>query len=115
VVRRMGRMNNKIKFSKNWNNKLNQKYFTTIRRYTKRKEYWYLDRENEVFDVILNGKKFCEAELILAEVKPFTSLPNGLLMADTGLPLHKAIELFEKMGVDTIRGLVIVLTFRRLK
>jgi len=108
-------MNPKIRFSKNWNNKLNQKYFTTIRKYSKSRLTYYLNRENKIFDVMLNGKKVCEAKLISAEAMQFIDLPDAFLMVDTGLPLNEAIELFKKMGIETVTDSVIILTFRKVR
>ena len=44
----------KIKFSHNWNNKLDGVIFTTIRRSTPRKNDYYIGCQGEVFDVQLN-------------------------------------------------------------
>jgi len=104
-------MGNKITFIKNWNNKLDQKYFSTIRKFSKGKYFYYIERKGEVFDVILNGKKHCEAKLISVETKLLVDIPDALIMTDTGLSLKEGVELLFRLGIEQY---VIILTFLRL-
>jgi len=104
-------MGNKIRFTKNWNNKLDQKYFSTIRKFTKDKYFYYIEHKGEVFDVILNGKKHCEAKLVSVEERKFVDIPDALIMTDTGLPIKEGIGLLFRFGIGEY---VIILTFLRL-
>jgi len=105
-------MKPQIKFSRNWNNKLNQEYFTTIRRLTPIKAEYYLDNLHKVFDVILNGKKYCEARLLCVESIKLGDIPYGLRAVDTGSESPRKV--FYKFGIGSETD-VIVLTFRRLR
>ena len=52
-----------IKFQHNWNGKLDNNFFTTIRTYTNEKLAYYQDLIGYKFRVILKGRNYCEAEL----------------------------------------------------
>ncbi|RKY29015.1 MAG: hypothetical protein DRP74_09315 [Candidatus Omnitrophota bacterium] len=102
-----------IKFTHNWNGKLNQEFFTTIRRFTKDKEQYYFNHLGDVFDVILNGKKICEAKLIHIETMEYRELPKGFVIIDTGNEdpdnfFYEEFGIYGKMDV-------LILTFRRVK
>ena len=47
---------NQIKFSHNWNNKLSNDIFTTIRRFTDEKFDYYKENLNKKFEVVLKNK-----------------------------------------------------------
>ena len=103
---------NRIKFSHNWNNKLNNEYFTTIRKYTDAKFDYYKDKVGEVFSVLLKGKEICKAELISVEMKNFDNIPEALFIIDTGTETYKNV--FGMFGiVDT--DIVIILVFRKIR
>jgi len=104
-----------IKFSKNWGNKLGNKYFTTIRKHTDEKMMYYIESEGKIFDVLLNGKIHSKAKLISCDWQPLNKLPWGLLYLDTGLQEPKAVrELFEKFGIR-IRDECLLLTFEKVE
>jgi len=107
-------MKPKIKFSKNWNNKLNQEYFTTIRKFSKDKYNYYLMKMGDVFDVVLANKKIGKAKLVLLETYKFKELSHALVMVDTGMMFYEAEDVFRKFGIED-EDKVIVLTFRWLK
>ncbi len=104
---------NQIKFSHNWNNKLNNNIFTTIRKYTPEKYKYYLDLKSYDFDVILNGKKFKEVKLVGIEIKKFKDIPSEVLILDTGILSIIDIEkVFYKFGLNTIQDEMIILIFK---
>lgn len=90
---------NTIKFSKNWNNKLDCDYFTTIRLYTKNKHQYY----KEMFDglkevgILLNGKEKCIAKIVDIKVLFLIDIPSYLIITDTGLPILDFYVLMENM------------------
>lgn len=103
-----------IRFSHNWNNKLDQTIFTTIRKYDFKKWNYYKAQENKEFEVWLNGRSHCKATLINADFDLLEKLPVGLICSDTGMEPEEAKKLFKKFGIDKHYN-VIVLTFKRGK
>jgi len=103
-------MKPKIKFSKNWNNKLNCEFFTTIRKFNKKKYDFYLKYYDVVFDVILKGKKICEAKLVDIEKIKLSEITPALLYIDTG-QFHP-LDVFKNFGIKS-DDFVILLLFRR--
>ncbi len=84
---------NKINFSKNWNNKLDCKFFTTIR--NANYSNYYMLRIKEKFTVMLKKKEYCKAILHDANVVKFGDVKTPeLFVIDTG-ELNYA-ELFKK-------------------
>jgi len=102
---------NNIRFSHNWNLKLNQQIFTTIRKYDYKKWNYYKGQEDTEFNVLLNGKLHCKATLINAEYLNFNSIPKGLICTDTGMNFKEARKLFRTFGI-TEQSSVIVLTLK---
>ena len=89
---------NQIKFSHNWNNKLEQPFFTTIRRATPEKREYYLEKCGSVFDVLLNGESINKAVLIDVQTKKYTDIDYYFLVIDTGNRYPK--EIFQKFGIE---------------
>lgn len=104
---------NIIKFSKDWNSKLQKSIFTTIRAYDYKKWNYYKSQEDNEFRVLLNNKDIGKVILINAEYINFNQLSTGLICADTGLRKKEALKVFEKFGIDK-NSSVIVLTFERV-
>ena len=105
---------NKIKFSHNWNNKLNNDIFTTIRKYDNEKYYYYFNQTNKEFEIVLNGNIVGKAVLINVEHLDYINIPYCLLRLDTGLKTKESInELFNKFGINN-NSEVLVLTFERI-
>lgn len=102
----------KINFDKNYNNKLNQNIFTTIR---KGKNYQkYLELENQEFEIYINNKIHSRAILTkVVYIKQLKNIPLPFLYSDTGYT-HNTIllELFKKFEIDTFDP-VIVLCFEK--
>lgn len=102
----------KINFSFNWNNKLNNSIFSTIRCYSKEKEYYYKNLLNKPFIVLLKNKKFIIASLESVEVFTLNEIPHALLMIDSGMRYFSAIKLFQKFGIGLDKK-TLLLTFTR--
>ena len=75
-----------IKFSQNWNNKLDGVYFTTVRLYTKEKaEYYYeLFSNKENVAILLNEKVSCIAKIVDMNVVLLKDIPPSVMMIDVG-------------------------------
>ena len=108
-IRRGNRMKS-IKFHHNWNKKLDCDVFTTIRRHTPPKEIYYRYNEGQIFDVIVDGKSYCQARLYDVQKEVLASLDDRLLFCDTGS--LKPYEVFESFGLKPTSK-VLVLTFIR--
>ncbi len=103
----------KIKFSHNWNNKLNRSIFTTIRKFTSEKERYYMSLITETLEVILEGKHIGKAELLYVERSTYKLLPYALLFLDTGFTTCSEVdELFHKFGIKESDE-VLILTFKK--
>ena len=109
-------MDSVIKFSKNWNNKLECDVFTTIRDWSLEKQDYYLSNLTKIFDVELNGKKKCEAKLIYVDCSAVLGrLSTAVLAMDTGLvEPQKIYELFKGFGIG-LEDRVLLLIFERVK
>lgn len=103
---------NKISFSHNWNNKLDQKIFTTIRKYNLNKWNYYKGQEGKDFTVLLKNNVHCIVTLINVETDKLGMLPKGLICSDTGNIVDKAMDIFKRFGIAKQEE-VIVLTFVR--
>ncbi|MHA1437908.1 MAG: hypothetical protein ACTSPD_10055 [Promethearchaeota archaeon] len=104
---------NIIKFSHNWNKKLSQEIFTTIRKYDNKKWNYYKSQENNNFHVMLNNDHINNAKLLSVEYLIFNELPKALICSDTGLSYKEALGVFRKFGI-TIHDRVLVLTFKSI-
>lgn len=105
---------NQIKFSHNWNNKLNNDIFTTIRSYTQEKFIYYDSKVGEQYGIILNHKVKCNAQLFRIQVKKYIEIPQEVLVLDTGETDFISIQtIFEKFGMKDINDKMIVLWFKK--
>lgn len=86
---------NKIKFSHNWNSKLNCKFFTTIRKPDVFS--YYEQRIGEIFNVILNDEILCKALLRDATLTSLNKITPELLVLDAGTVDYK--KMFERFHV----------------
>ena len=101
-----------IKFSHNWNGKLNNDYFTTIRSYNERKFEYYGEKVGEVFTVLLEEKECCKAKLMFVEARDIDDICEALLITDTGTTDY--MKVFRKFGIEGYEK-VLILTFRRVE
>ena len=106
------KMNN-IRFSHNWNNKLSQTIFTTIRKYDYKKWNYYKCQEGSKYNVLLNGELHGKAILISVESIEMKDAPVGLLCSDTGMIPKDATKLFKKFNID-MYSTILILTFKRI-
>lgn len=108
-------MSHQIQFSHNWNNKLNNNIFTTIRKWDYSKEIYYKDSEEHTFEVMLNGEKQGNAKLIIVEVLFYKDIMPTILRLDTGKRgMGEIFEVFKKFGVSDLGDKVILLTFEKI-
>ena len=88
-----------IKFSHNWNNKLNCTIFSTIRKSTAEKHFFYLKNIGQKFNIIVNDKKYSKAELRSVYFYKYKDIPKILLSLDVGDDDTRTIrEIFRKLG-----------------
>ena len=85
-----------IKFSHNWNNKLNCTIFSTIR---KSKDYWYT-QQNKPIEIMLNGVSMGTATLYKLIVLKFKDIRPATIEIDTGMEYNKALKLFKNFGIE---------------
>jgi len=86
-----------IKFSKNWNHKLNCNYFTTIRLLLEKNTSYYYLNLAEIFSVFLKGEKYCKAQLIsISKIKLNSIVDNYLNFTDAGLTVIQFYKLMKK-------------------
>lgn len=111
----------KIKFSKNWNNKLNNTYFTTIRLHTLDKYYYYKGAINETFDILLKGVSLKQVELISMRLITIAKLCTlDLNYTDAGLNSEDFYILMSRMYSgkgkywDGINTNMLLLTFKSI-
>jgi hypothetical protein len=101
-------MPNKIlKFSTNWNNKLNCTVFSTIRKHTHNVNI------GDICDIELKGAVIKHAQCIHTEVMPFRDLNWATLAVDTGY-LAGAITIFKNFGIDTDKDSVKILILKTI-
>ncbi len=103
---------NLIHFCHNWNQKLDQKIFTTIRKYDYKKWKYYRSAEGNPFRVVLNGKTYGDVTLISVQSVQLKEMPKGLLCSDTGADIKEAFKIFRRFGIDK-DDFVIILTFKK--
>ena len=105
---------NIIKFSHNWNQKIEGNpgnVFTTIRSHSTEKYQYYRRLIGEKFIIELQGLAFGKAKLMSVKEVSFQSIPDELLMLDTGMTDIKEIsKLFHQFGM---RDIAIVLLFKK--
>lgn len=82
----------KINFDKNWNNKLDNDVFTTIRKWDPQKEEYYKKAIGASVDIELKGQKKGKAILFDVHVMLLRVIPLEILQLDTGL--HKEVDIY---------------------
>lgn len=100
-----------IQFVENWGDKLDKKVFTTIRRSDEKKKEYYVSHLDEVFQVKLKGKDYCQATLFGVWYGKFEDIAAEILVEDTGLSYEKCLILFNRF--KCCGNKVIILTFQR--
>ena len=89
-----------IRFSHNWNSKLDGQVFTTIRKYEPDKYDYYLGYRGQIFTVMLDNHKVGEAKLVDVFIQDYYEIPELLLRLDTGMvDMLKVKQLFNNFGI----------------
>jgi hypothetical protein len=83
-----------INFSYNWNNKLDNKVFTTIRG-----NFIAMEPGTSV-QIMLKNKLYCWAKVKECILCKFADINPLIIYLDTGYAPNEAYELFKSMGLD---------------
>ena len=83
-----------INFQENWNKKLDNKIFTTIRK------VGIPIRENEICEIHLKGRLYKWATVISVKECFFHEIAMGILITDTGYSGDHMFKLFEAFGLN---------------
>lgn len=99
-------MDNTIKFSTNWNKKLDCNYFTTIRLMSKKFEV------SRIYDIELKNEHHCKSIIINIAYIKLADLNDFNCYLDTGYSVEETKNIFKKMypAIDfTVTNLAIIL------
>jgi hypothetical protein len=84
-----------IKFFKDWNGKLGNKIFSTIRKKHDVPEDYYGAKVGQIFDLFLQDRKLGKARLLSAQIYHFADIPAEIMLLDTGTNTYQdAIGVF---------------------
>ena len=100
----------KMRFTQNWNNKLDCKYFTTIRKYDAAKFAYYDGKLNELDGICIGNENYCSAKLIKIVVCKLSEIDVLLKILDTGTLNYQ--DVFSKFGLKD-NSEVMVLLYER--
>lgn len=104
-----------IKFIHNWNNKLSNDLFTTIRISRDGKADYYNHMRGKQFDIVLKNKTICQAVLLGVMIKKYKDVDNLVLSLDTGIKkMTEVHKLFGKFGIKPNTD-VLILLFERIQ
>lgn len=108
-------MKNKIKFTKNWNNKLDNPIFNTIRNHVVSAPP-YEDMVGETFSIWLKDSGVIgKARLINVGLRLFSDIPYGMLCSDTGIHNYcDIVTLFQEFGMEDVHSWITILTFSNM-
>jgi hypothetical protein len=102
-----------MRFWKNWNGKLDQSIFNTIRGEDKE---ILKSKVGQEFDVYIKDVFKCKAILISVDVQEMRTIPAGFLMTDTGLDdMGAVMDLFLRLDISDPFDKVSILTFKRVE
>ena len=110
----------KIKFSENWNNKLTNKIFSTIRKFSDSKFDLYKKNFLKEFNINLkdddgNFQYYGKAILKYIKIVQLRKMTSNELMLDTGISSLDAIfEFFENLNIKKSDD-IILLIFERME
>ena len=86
-----------MRFTNNWNNKLNCSYFTTIRKYTSQKFKYYESKLNKVDAIYIKNVIFCRAKLVRIDICKLSEINIMLKIIDTGTSEY--LKVFDWFGL----------------
>jgi hypothetical protein len=94
---------NKINFAKNYNNKLNCDYFTTIRLFKEEKWIKYFNWKNNenIISITLNDEEVCKAQVVSLHKGRLLLFSPEVLIQDTGLEERECLDFFQEFYGDT--------------
>lgn len=102
-----------IKFSQNWNKKLDTAAFTTLRLHNPTRH-----RRLQQFQIIVKNKYYCSAKLIAIKSMKLSEIDEYTARLDSGLPKHKFVGLIKRMyknkGLIYDKQLFDLLLFERM-
>ncbi len=103
-----------ISFTSNWNGKLRNQIFTTIRKHKGGEDY-YGPKVGSIYNVFLRNDCVASGRLLEAPLKPFREIPELVLMLDTGTTSkEEALKIFEGFyGKFSEEDLFYVLVFEK--
>jgi len=108
-------MNPIIKFSNNWNNKLDNFCFTSVRKIKSPNFSYYQGSISKTFDVFLEGKLYTQAKLVSVSTYKFSNIPQLLLAIDTGkVNFTENVDIFRKFGLVDRDDMMMVLFFAKV-
>ena len=102
-----------VKFSHNWNGKLGNRVFATIRKHEDKKADYYKGLIGKKMGVELSGFPYCMASPLSLEERIFKDLPKAFVQVDTGLEYSEACKVFSEFGIEQDTK-VLIPTFRRM-
>lgn len=101
-----------IKFSHNWNNKLHNDVFTTIRKFTPDKHKYYRESIGDTFQVMLKNEALNYVNLAKVKQYNYCDIDRHILALDLGTCNQlEQDEIFKLFGCDKE---IIVLTFKKI-
>jgi hypothetical protein len=102
-----------IRFSQNWNKKLDTAAFTTLRLHNPMRH-----QRLQVFKVMINSQHYCNAKLIAVKPMKLSEVDEYTARLDSGLPKHKFVEAIKRMykskGLMYDKQLFDLLLFERM-
>jgi len=99
-----------IRFSHNWNKKLDGDVFTTVRKHEPDKCDYYLGCRGQTFTVMLDERKVGEAKLVEVFIQDYYEIPELFLRLDTGMvDMLKVKQLFNNFGIKDNDRCIILL------
>ena len=104
---------NKISFIKDWNNKLQCRVFTTIRKFDLKKYTWYQSKINEIFDVEVAGIVRFQVRLCSVKFEQLDKIEPYLLFLDTGE--DEPLKIFKKFGIGEKDNVILLFDSEKLK
>ena len=99
-----------IKFTYNWNNKLDCNFFTTIRLQSKKFE------KNKNFEIVLKNQVHCKVVIVDMWICKINDLKDFVCYLDTGYNNKETINMFKKMysGVDFTQTNMVLLLLKKV-
>jgi len=85
-----------LKFTKNFNKKLDRQFFTTIR---EDKKYWQ-NQQGEIIDITCENEKYCEGKIIFVLPTSLIQISESLAHFDSGLSKKELSDILIRLYGD---------------